>query len=99
MPGWIHSFLKQWWIHLTAYLLEQFEDELKRLGLYEAVRATCYGIEVSIPNFYSIFELYCPSIGTFFTPIGELGLALHEIWEVSKTPYRLSPVRGVFPMQ
>ena len=48
-----------------------------KIGLHEAVRA---------PNLFAIFELHCPATGTFFTPIGELGLALHEIWEISNLP-------------
>ena len=54
---------------MTLYILAHFEEDLERLGLYEAVRA----------NFYAIFELYCPATGTFFTPVGELGMALHEM--------------------
>ena len=68
-----------WWRDLTLYVLAHFEKDLERLGLYEAVRATCYGIQMSVANFYAIFELYCPAIGTFFTPVGELGMALHEM--------------------
>ena len=49
------------------------------MGLYEAVRATCYGIQMSIANFNAIFELYYPATRTFFTPSGELGMALHEM--------------------
>jgi len=65
-PGWAHSMKKQWWSLLTDYILDQFSGELERLGLYEAIRATCYGMEVSMPNFYAILELYCPSTETFF---------------------------------
>ena len=79
MPSWVHSFLKQWWNRLTMYVLEKFEDELKHLGLYEAVQATCYRIEVNVPNFYSIFELYHPLTGMFFTLIEDLELAFHEM--------------------
>ena len=39
-PGWVYSTKKQWQNQLTAYILEQFSGELKRLGVYEAVRAT-----------------------------------------------------------
>ena len=56
------------------------------IGLHEAVRATCYGIEISVPNIFAIFWLYCPASGTFFTPVGELELALHEMWEISNLP-------------
>ena len=78
-PSWVHSTKKKWWSQSTNYILNQFNGELKKLGLYEAIRATCYGKEVSVPTFYAILKLYCPSTGTFFTPVGELGLALHEI--------------------
>ena len=64
---------------MTLYVLAHFEEDLERLGLHEAVRATCSGIQMSIANFYAIFELYCPAIGTFFTLVGELGMALHEM--------------------
>ena len=54
-PGWIHP-PKAWWRDLTLYVLAHFEEDLERLGLYEAVRATCYGIRMSVVNFYAIFE-------------------------------------------
>ena len=68
---------KAWWRELTLYILAHFEEDLERLGLYEAIRTTCYGIQMSVANFYAIFELYCLATGTFFTPVGELGMALH----------------------
>jgi len=34
---------------------------------------------MSVANFYAIFELYYPTTGTLFTPVGELGMALHEM--------------------
>jgi len=77
-PGWIHP-PKVWWRDLTLYVLAHFEKDLKRLGLYEAVKATCYDIQMSVANFYAIFELYCPATGTFFTLVTELGMALHEM--------------------
>ena len=53
-PGWIHP-PKAWWRDLILYVLTHFEEDLERLGLYEAVRATCYGIQMSVENFYAIF--------------------------------------------
>ena len=38
----------------------QFKTELTQLGLYEAVWATCYGIEISALKLFVILELYCP---------------------------------------
>ena len=96
-PVWVHSTKKQWWSQLTNYILDQFSGELERLGLYEAVRGTCHGIEVSVPNFYIILELYSPSTRTFFTSVGELGLALHEMWEVPKLPMGHLPYKEYFP--
>jgi len=42
-PGWIHP-PKAWWRDLTLHVLAHFEEDLERLGLHEAVKATCYGI-------------------------------------------------------
>ena len=56
--GWVHSTKRQWWSNLTVYILEHFSGDLKKLGLCEAVRATCYEIEANMPNFYALLELY-----------------------------------------
>jgi len=69
-PCWVHSTKKQWWSQLTTYILDHFSGKLKRLGFYEVVGATCHGIQVSLPNFYAIIYLYCPSTGIFFIPVG-----------------------------
>jgi len=49
-PGWIHP-PKAWWRDLTLYILAHFEEDLERLRLYEAVRATYYDIKMSVANF------------------------------------------------
>jgi len=87
------------WKDLTLYVLAHFEENLRRLGLYEAVRATCYAIQMSVANFFAIFELFCPTTGAFFTPVGELGTILHEIWEVSVLPMRSLPYEEYFPCE
>ena len=33
-------------------------------------------------------ECYNPLMGTFFTPVGEIGLALHKLYEVSRLVIR-----------
>ena len=81
---------------MTLYVLAHFEEDLEWLGLYEAVRATCYGIQMSVANFYAIFELYCPATGTFFTPVDELGMVLHEMWEVSALPLGSLHTKNIF---
>ena len=63
-PGLIHP-PKAWWRDLTLYVLAHFEEDLESQGLREAIRATCYGIQMSVANFYAIFELCCPATGTF----------------------------------
>jgi len=45
---------------------------------------------------YAILELYCPASGTFFTHVGEIGLALHEIKEESNLPIGSLPYEEYF---
>ena len=78
------------------YVLEAFANDLKGLGLYKAVRAICLGISISIPTFYVILEMYCPTSGTFFTPVSKLGMALHEMWEISNLPMGSLPYEEYF---
>ena len=47
-------------------------------------------------SFYAIFKLYCLATGTFFTPVGELGMTLHEMWEVSALPMGSLPYEEYF---
>ena len=54
---------------------------------------------MSVANFYTIFELYCPAIRTFFTPVSELGMALHEMCEVSTLPLGSLPYEEYFPFE
>jgi len=42
-------------------------------------------------------EMYCLVSGTFFTPVGELGMALHEMWEVSNLSMGSKPYEEYFP--
>ena len=67
-------------------MLDVFEADMKRLGLYEAVRATCFGINISIPTFYAIMEMHYLTSRTFFMSVNELEMALHKMWEVSNLP-------------
>ena len=68
---------------MVGFALAEFEDILLQAGLYGAVRVDQYGIPQSTQHFYTILERYNPETCTFFTPIGEMGLALHEMYEVS----------------
>ena len=77
-------------------MLDVFTDDLIWLGLYKAIKATCFGISISIPTFYAILEMYCPASRTFLTPVGELGMALHETWEISNLLMDSLPYKEYF---
>ena len=81
------------------YVWEHFDANLKRLGLLETVKATYYKIEISVSNLFAIFELYCPALVTFFTSVGELGMALHDMREVSNLPMGSYHIRSIFLAQ
>ena len=67
---------------MVGFILTEFEGLLKQTGLYQAIRVIQYGIPQSSHHFYDVFEHYNPLTGTFFTPVGEVGLDLHELYEV-----------------
>ena len=48
------------------------------------VRAVQYGILQSSHHFFAMLESYNPKTCTFFTPVGEMGFALHEMYKVSR---------------
>ena len=50
-----------------------------------------------MPNFYAMLELYYSASENFFTLIGELVLALHEMWEVSNLLMGSLPYEEYFP--
>ena len=79
------------------YVLDFFGDDLKKLGLHEVVRASCFRIKTSVLNFLAILKLLCPASGTFFMPVGELRMALHKILEVSNLPMGSLPYEEYFP--
>ena len=43
----------------------------------------CYRIILSHYNFFGILEKYNPDTCNFFTPVGEMGFALHVMFGVS----------------
>ena len=68
---------------MVGFVLTELEDLLRQTGLYRAVRAIQYGIPQSSHHFYGVLERYNPWVFTFFTPVGEIGFALYELYEVS----------------
>jgi hypothetical protein len=81
--GWTHSTASGWWTQATEFILDEYADFLRKCDLYVPIRATKFGIKTNAHSFYGVLELYNPDSCTFFTPHGELGLALHEMHEVS----------------
>jgi len=81
--GWVHSTDKNWWCRMVGFILAELGDILLQVGLYEAVRTIQYSILQSTQHFYAVLERYNPETCAFFTPLGEMGLALYEMYEVS----------------
>ena len=82
---------------MTSFVLAKYETMLKLYELYDAMQATRLGVDISVPNFFAMLEQYNPHSGTFFTPVGEMGLSLHEMWEVSKLLMGSLPYEEYFP--
>jgi len=61
------------------YVLEVFDTDLRQLQLYEAIRATCFKINISISNFYAILEMHYPTSGMFFHTNRRAGDGIHEM--------------------
>lgn len=81
---------------MVNFVLEDLKEALLNSGLYAAVRAMHGGIRQHNLNFFAMLELYNPTTCTFFTPSGELGFTLHEMYEVSglmmrDIPYEYTP--------
>ena len=69
---------------MVSFVLKELEESLLLCRLYPTVKAVCYGIIPSHYNLFGILEKYNPDTCTFFTPVGEMGFALHEMFEVSR---------------
>jgi len=67
---------------MVCFVFEELEGPLLQCGLYPVIRATCYGIAPSDYNFFGVLEKYNPDTCTFFTPVGKMGFALHEMFEM-----------------
>ena len=82
---------------MVGFALVEFKDLLLQAGLYGVVKAIQYGIPQSNQLFYAILEWYSPETSTFFTPIREMGLALHEMYEVSGLVIGDAPYKEYVP--
>jgi len=77
------------------YVLEVFADDLMRLGLYEAIKATCFGNNISIPTFYAILEMYYPVLGHSLHQSANWRCAPRDVGSI-KLPNGFLTIGGVF---
>lgn len=68
---------------MISFILSNFEVILKDIGLYEAIRNVQYDLSYSAYHLFNVLEMYNSKSETFFTPVGELGFTLYEIFKVS----------------
>nr|ABB55316.1 hypothetical protein 12.t00027 [Asparagus officinalis] len=59
--------------------------------------ATRYGISPNYSGLFAMLEFYNPHTDTFFTPVGELGFALHEMFEISGLSFGELPYEEFVP--
>ena len=64
---------------MVTFVLEDLKDVILSSRLYATVRAVRCGIRQQNLNFFAMLELYNLDTCTFFTIIGELGFALHDM--------------------
>ncbi|MFG1569989.1 hypothetical protein ACDT16_13995, partial [Staphylococcus aureus] len=97
MEGWVHP--DGAWKGLTEWVLEHYAPELKQIGLLRAIEATESGIDINQSQFLALLERYHESTGTFLFPGGEMGLALHEMRDISRLPWGEEPYEEYTPSQ
>lgn len=81
-------------VYLDRFHFEEVQGQLTKIGLYYIVWAVQHGIPPSHFHFFSILEL-----GTFFTSVGEMGLAFHQLYEVSSLPMGELPYEEYVPTE
>ena len=82
---------------MVGFVLKELEELLLQCGLYHAIRVVRYGIVPSHFHFFAMLKKYNPNTCTFFTPVGEMGFALHEMFEVSGLPMGDMPCEEYIP--
>jgi len=68
---------------MVSFILNELKEPLVQPELYIPVRVVQCGIPKNNHHFFIILEHYNPDTCTFFTPVEEIGFALHEMYEVS----------------
>lgn len=82
---------------MISFILSNFEMILKDIWLYRAIRNVQYSLPYSAYYLFSILERCTTQSKTFFTPIGELGFALYEMFEVSLLSIEKLPNEEIAP--
>lgn len=82
---------------MSSHVLERFNDRLKSLHHFSAVRSMQYGYYYSPPHLVGILEWYFHRSCSFYKPIGEIRMALHEMYEVSGLPNGDYPYEEYIP--
>jgi len=77
--GWVYSTKNTWGAKMVNFVFKELEEPLLQCGLYHAIRAVRYRITSSYYHFFTMLEKYNPGTCTFFTRVGEMGFALHEM--------------------
>ena len=82
---------------MTEVVLSEHSDILRSLALFTPIRAVQFGLKSNPLQLFSILELYNSDSCTFFTLDGELGMAMHEMHEVSGLPMGEVPYEEFIP--
>lgn len=82
---------------MISFVLSNFEAILKDIGLYGVIRNIQYGLPYNAYYLFSISEMYNLKSRIFFTPIGELGFSLNDIFEVSLLSLGELPYKEIVP--
>lgn len=65
------------------FILTNFGDALRSFGLYGAITNVQFSLLHSAYHLYSVLKMFNLHSDTFFSLVGELGFALHEMFKVS----------------
>jgi len=79
--GWVHSMDKTRKVRMVGFVLKGLREPMVQSYMYQAIRAIQYGITLSHFHFFAMLKQYNPNSCTFFTQSGEMGFALHEMYE------------------
>lgn len=86
VPGWVHSDDKYWWARIR-FVETELSGPLQSTHLAMGIKAVTYGVCQCLHAFYEMLEWFNSDSSTFYTPIGELDMVLHEMYAVFRLPW------------